>query len=45
MKKECPMYLKTIGKFKALATTLSDIDLEDDLDNEDDGILNSFTPL
>ena len=45
MKQECPRYLKTIGKCKALATTLSDINLEDDSDNEDNGILNSFTPL
>ena len=43
MKQECPTYLKTIGKSKALATTLSDTDLEDDFDNEDDGILNAFT--
>ena len=28
---------------KALAATLSDIELEDDSDNEDDGILNAFT--
>ena len=37
------MYLKTIGKSKALATTLSDTEPEDDSDNEDDGILNTFT--
>ena len=43
MKQECPMYLKTIGKSKALAATLSDIEPEDDSDNEDDGILNAFT--
>ena len=43
MKKECLTYLKTIGKSKALATTLSDIEPEDDSDNEDDGILNAFT--
>ena len=42
MKQECPTYLKTIGKSKALAATLSDIKLEDDSDNEDDGILNAF---
>ena len=35
--------LKTIGKSKTLATTLSDTELKDDLDNEDDGILNAFT--
>ena len=43
MKQECPTYLKNIGKSKALAATLSDIDFEDDSDNEDDGILNAFT--
>ena len=42
MKQECPIYLKTIGKSKALTTTLSDIELEDDSDNEDDEILNAF---
>ena len=43
MKQECPTYLKSIGKSKALAATLSDTELEDDSDNEDDGILNAFT--
>ena len=43
MKQECPAYLKTIGKSKALATTLSDTKPEDDSNNEDGGILNSFT--
>ena len=43
MKQECPTYLKTIRKSKALAATLSDTEPEDDLDNEDDGILNAFT--
>ena len=43
MKHECPTYLKSIGKSKALATTLSDTELEDDSNNEDDGILNAFT--
>ena len=42
MKQECPTYLKTIGKSKAFAVTLSDTELEDDFDNEDDGILNAF---
>ncbi|KAL4596182.1 hypothetical protein ACB092_12G145900 [Castanea dentata] len=42
-KAECPTYLKSIGKSKALAATLSDIEPEDDSDNEDDGILNAFT--
>ena len=43
MKQECPIYLKSIGKSKALAATLSDTKPEDDSDNEDDGILNAFT--
>ena len=43
MKQECPTYLKTIGKSKALVTTLSDIEPENDLNNKDDGILNAFT--
>ena len=43
MKQECPTYLKTIGKNKALAATFSNIELKDDSNNEDDGILNAFT--
>ena len=43
MKQECPTYLKTIRKSKALSATLSDIELEDDLDNKNDGILKAFT--
>ena len=43
MKQECPIYLKTIGKSKALAATLSDTEPEDDFDNEDDEILNTLT--
>ena len=43
MKQEFSTYLKTIGKSKALAATLSDTELEDDSDNEDDRILNAFT--
>ena len=43
MKQECLTYLKTIRKSKALAATLSDIELEDDSDNDDDEILNAFT--
>ena len=43
MKHECPMYLKSIGKSKALAATLSNTNPEKDSDNEDDGILNAFT--
>ena len=42
MKQECPTYLKSIGKSKALATTLRETDPEDDSDNEDDRILNVF---
>ena len=42
MKHECPTYLKSIGKSKALAATLSDTEPEEDSDNEDDGILNAF---
>ena len=43
IKQECRTYLKTIGKSKALATTLSDTKPEDDSDNKDDRILNAFT--
>ena len=43
MKQECPTYLKTIGKSKALVATLSDTELKDDCDNENDEILNAFT--
>ena len=43
MKHECPTYLKSIGKSKTLATTLSDTEPEEDSDNEDDEILNAFT--
>ena len=43
MQQECPTYLKTIGNSKALAATLSDTELEDDSDNENDGILNALT--
>ena len=42
MKQECPTYLKSIGKSKALAATLSNIEPDDDSDSEDDGILNAF---
>ena len=37
MKHECPTYLQSIGKSKALTATLSDTE------PEDDGILNAFT--
>ena len=43
MKHEFPTYLKSIRKSKALVATLSDTELEDDSDNEDNGILNAFT--
>ena len=42
MKHECPTYLKSIGKSKALAATLSDIEPKEDFDNKDDAILNAF---
>ena len=45
MKQECPMYLKTIGKSKALAATLSNTKPKDDSDNEGDGILNAVTTI
>ena len=45
MKQECHIYLKSIGKSKALAATLSDTKLEDDSVNEDDGILNAVTAI
>ena len=45
MKQECPTYLNTIGKSKALATTLSDTEPEDDSNNENDEILNAFTAI
>ena len=43
MKHECPTYLMSIGKSKALAASLSNTEPEKDSDNEDDGILNAFT--
>ena len=45
MKHECPTYLKSIGKSKTLAATLSDTEPNDDSNNEDDGILNGFTTI
>ena len=39
MKQECPTYLKSIGKSKALTATLNDTE------PEDDGILNAFTAI
>ena len=43
MKHECRTYLKSIGKSKALAATLSGIEPKVDSDNEDDEISNAFT--
>ena len=43
MKHECLTYFKSIGKSKALTTTLSNTELEDDSKNEDNRILNAFT--
>ena len=44
IKQECPTYLKSIGKSKALAATLSDTELETESNNSDDeGILSAFT--
>ena len=45
MKQKCPTYLKSIGKSKAVAATLSDTKPEDDSNNKDDGILNAFTTI
>ena len=45
MKQECSTYLKSNGKSKALAATLTDTKLKDDSDNEDDGILNAFIAI
>ena len=44
MKQECPTYLKSTGKSKALSATLSDTEPEIESDDSDDeGILNAFT--
>ena len=46
MKQECPTYLKSVGKSKALAATLSDTEPEIESDDSDDeGILNAFTAI
>ena len=43
MKQECPTYLKSIGKSKSLATTLSDLEPEADSDESDqEGIVSAF---
>ena len=43
MKHECLTYLKSIGKSKVLAATLSNTEPEENSNNEDDRILNAFT--
>ena len=44
MKQECPTYLKSVWKSKAIVATLSDTESEIELDNSDDeNILNVFT--
>ena len=44
MKHECPTYLKSIGKSKALVAILSDTEPETELeDSDDEGILSAFT--
>ena len=44
MKQECPIYLKSIGKSKALIATLSDTELEADSNESDqDGIVSAIT--
>ena len=44
MKQECPTYLKSIGKSKALTATLSDTEPEVDSDESDqDGKMSAFT--
>ena len=45
MKQECPTYLKTIGKSKAPAATLSDTEPATDSDNDDAGILNACNAI
>ena len=46
MKQECPTYLKSIGKCKALAATLSDIEPEIESDDSDDEqIWSAFTAI
>ena len=44
MKQEFPTYLKSVGKSKTLAATLSDTesDIESN-DSDDEGLLNAFT--
>ena len=43
MKQECPIYLKSVGKSKALITALSDTKPNTESgDSDDEGILNAF---
>ena len=43
MKQECPIYLKSVGKSKALIATLSDTKPNTESgDSDDEGILNAF---
>jgi len=44
MKQECPTYLKSIGKNKTLAATLSDLEPEENSNESDqEGIVSAFT--
>ena len=44
MKQECPPYVKSIGKSKSLAATLSDTEPKANFDESDqDGIVSAFT--
>ena len=45
MKHEYPTYLKSIGKSKTLAATLSNTEPKDNSNNENDRILNAFTVI
>ena len=46
LKQECPTYLKSIGKSKALAANLSNIEFETESDDSDDEvILSAFTTI
>ena len=46
MKQECPTYLKSVWKSKAIVATLSDTESEIELDNSDDeNILNVFNVI
>ena len=46
MKQECPTYLKSVRKSKALAVTLTDTEPETESnDSEDEGILSAFIAI